>query len=108
MIPFYTENDKQSAEEKWRKVQREGKTRFGLSEEKSEVMQFTLQLLHSLSLIRLHKYVKNPKAERTHIFENMKSLFVRITHEGYKKRLGRKLYYAPNLFGIVSHKSDNT
>ena len=36
------------------------------------------------------------------IFENVMSPFVKITQEGYKNRVGRKLYYAPNLYGMVS------
>ena len=42
------------------------------------------------------------------IFENVMSPFVKITHEGNKKRVGRKLYYAPNLYGMVSGKSHVT
>ena len=102
MLTFHNEEDEKATENVWSRLQGEGKTKFEVREGKVEQMTFTLELLHLAFPFpyvesALHKFVKKTKAERQLIFENVMSPFVKITHEGYKKRVGRKLYYAPNL-----------
>ena len=113
IVTFYQEEDRHDTEIAKSKLQAVGKTRFGVCNSEAGPMTFMLELFHlefPFSYVKsaLHKYVKELTVDRLLIFETIKSPFVRVTHKGYKKLFGRKLYYAPNMYGIVSEKSHMT
>ena len=102
VLTFHNEEGEKATENVWSRLQGEGKTKFEVREGKVDQMTFTLELLHlefpfPYVESALHKFIKKTKADREMIFENVMSLFVKNTNERYKKRVERKLYYAPNL-----------